>query len=74
MHYGLYSIAMKVLMQLVNGLRSVDSTTPWGFMIAQSCGLVKPPLRADEIKILLRGHTFFKVTQEQWIQKIKTYN
>ena len=44
MQYGLYSIAIKVLMQMVNGLRSLTPNTPFGYMIAQVCGLALPKI------------------------------
>lgn len=49
MQYGLFSVSIKVLMQLANGLKTVNSSTPFGYMLAQVCGLAKPRLRSDEI-------------------------
>ena len=34
MQYGLYSISIKVLMQLVNSLQTMNSNTPYGYMIS----------------------------------------
>ena len=71
MQYGLYNIAIKILMQMVNGLKVMTSNTPFGYLIAQVCGLALPKLRQDEVQITLRCHTFFKIVQANWIKKMR---
>jgi hypothetical protein len=61
MQYGLYNIAIKVLMQLVNALKLMDHNSPWGYSVAQTLGLALPRLRNDEVQIMLYSHTFFKL-------------
>ena len=35
-------------------------------------GLAVPPLRLDEIQIVLRTHIFFKLVQSDWLNRTKT--
>ena len=35
-------------------------------------GLGIPPLRLDEIQIVLRTHIFFKLVQDEWLTRLKT--
>jgi len=35
-------------------------------------GLIDQPLRNDEIRIVNRAHTFFKLVQSDWIYKTRT--
>lgn len=39
MQYGLYSIAIKVMMQLVNGLKNVDVIQPYAYNLKSVLGL-----------------------------------
>jgi len=34
MHHGLYSIAIRVLVQMVNGFKNMNSSTPYGYFLA----------------------------------------
>lgn len=61
MNFGLVSLAIRTLMQMVNGLKTFSSKTPFGYHQAQICGLAQPVLRYDEIEIALRCHVFFKM-------------
>jgi hypothetical protein len=47
MQYGIMNIAIKVLMQLVNGLKTIDPQERWGYFVAQSMGLLQPPMTTD---------------------------
>jgi hypothetical protein len=61
MSYGLKTIAVKVLVQLTNGIKEGIDNNPFGKLISRMLGLANPPLRADEISIVIRAHTFFKL-------------
>ena len=61
MQYGFQSIAIKVLMQLVNGLKKMTVDVPYGNRLAQTLGLSGTKLREDEINVILYSHTFFKL-------------
>ena len=37
-------------------------------------GLREPSLRSDEARIVIRAHTFFKMIQNDWINKTRTNN
>jgi hypothetical protein len=34
-------------------------------------GLALPPMRLDEIQVVIRAHTFFKIVQADWIAKMR---
>jgi len=41
-------------------------------MLMRMLGLALPPLRLDEVQIVLRSHIFFKMVQTDWIKRIST--
>ena len=41
-------------------------------MMNRLLGLALPPMRLDEIQIVIRAHTFFKLVQSEWQTKIRT--
>ena len=61
MSYGLKTIAVKMVVQLTNGLKVNIDYNPYGKLISRMLGLTNPPLRTDEISIVIRAHTFFKL-------------
>jgi hypothetical protein len=72
MQYGLYQISIKVLMQLSNGLQQINEDQQFGYLLRQMLGFSDKQLRVDEVQIIVRCHTFFKLVQSQWIQRIRT--
>jgi hypothetical protein len=70
MQKGLQSIAVKTLMQLTNGLNR-HRRKPYAAMMTKMIGLAPPPLRLDEIQVVLRAHLFFKMVQQDWIHRTK---
>ena len=69
MKFGLQSIAIKTLIQLVNGLNFEMKANPYAHTMSNMIGMASPPYRLDEIQIVLRSHMFFKMVQENWIAK-----
>ena len=59
-------------MQLTNGLKENQKGNPFAHLMNRLLGLALPPMRLDEIQIVIRAHTFFKLVQNDWIQKIRT--
>ena len=47
-------------------------TSPFAHTLSNMIGMAVPPYRLDEIQIVLRSHLFFKMVQENWIQKTRT--
>lgn len=50
-----------MVVQLTNGLKVNIDHNPYGKLISRMLGLTNPPLRTDEISIVIRAHTFFKL-------------
>lgn len=72
MQYGLQQIAIKVLCQLTNGLKQEQEQNQFAHMMYRLLGLALPPMRLDEIAIVVRAHTFFKLVQWDWVTKMRT--
>lgn len=72
MRFGLQSIAIKTLIQMSNGLNSTKRKMQFAHLLNKMLGLGIPPLRLDEIQIVLRTHIFFKIVQEEWLTRLKT--
>ena len=49
MSYGLQTIAIKVLMQMSNGINAVKANARWAFLLNRMLGLGPPLMRKDEI-------------------------
>ena len=45
---------------------------PFGFMLSRLINLNNPPLRVDEIDLITKCHTFFRICQAKWIKKVKS--
>ena len=73
MSYGLQNIAVKMCIQLTNGLKETTNDYPYGRLLTRMLGMTNPPLRLDEVRIVIRAHTFFKLVQLDWIAKIKKH-
>lgn len=58
MQYGMPQITIKVLMQLSNGLK-IANKERYSCLLNRCLGLVIPPLRIDEVQIIIRSHAFF---------------
>ena len=71
MKFGLQSIAIKSLIQMTNGLSLESKKNPFAHTLANMLGMAVPPFRLDEIQIVLRCHMFFKMVQDNWIQKVR---
>lgn len=71
MQYGLQTLAVKTLIQLSNGLKKAQATLPFAHLLTQMLGMGVPPLRLDEIGIVIRSHLFFKQQQDAWFKEIK---
>ena len=69
--YGLPSLAIKTLIQMTNGLSFEMKKNPYAHTLSNMLGLAQPPYTQDEIQIVLRSHMFFKMVQENWINKTK---
>lgn len=37
-------------------------------------GICEPSMRSDEVRIVIRAHTFYKMVQNDWINKTRTNN
>ncbi len=57
---------------MTNGLNYEQKSSPFAHTLSNMIGMAIPPYRLDEIQIVLRAHLFFKMVQENWIQKQKT--
>ena len=55
-----------------NGLKEVQSKMMFAHLLNKMLGLGVPPLRLDEIQIVLRTHIFFRNVQDDWINRTKT--
>ena len=71
MRFGLQSLAIKTLIQMSNGLNVEQRNNPFAHMLNKMMGMATPPLRLDEIQVVLRSHIFFKMVQRQWIEKVR---
>ena len=60
MKFGLQSLAIKTLIQMSNGLKAEQTKSQFAHLMNKMLGLAVPPLRLDEIQIVLRTHAFFK--------------
>jgi hypothetical protein len=61
MQYGVIATTVKILIKLVNGLKSMTNDYPYGYMLAQVCGLALPYYRLDETEVILRCITYFRL-------------
>ena len=61
MQNGVITTTVKILIKLVNGLKSMTSDYPYGYMLAQICGLALPYYRLDESEVILRSVAFFRL-------------
>ena len=71
MSYGLQSLAVKMCIQLTNGLKESTNDYPYGNLLTRMLGMSNPPLRLDEVRIVIRAHTFYKLVQLDWLAKMK---
>lgn len=69
MKYGLQSIAIKLIIQMSNGLNITKE--PFAHLITRMLGLALPQLKLDEVQIVLRSHLFFKMVQYDWSTRMK---
>lgn len=50
--YGIYTVSIKKLMQMVNGIQLIGPDESYGYTLQRMCGLVAPPIAKDETWII----------------------
>ena len=56
---------------MTNGLK-YENKKPYAEHLQKMLGMALPPLRLDEIQVVLRCHMIFRMTQVTWLERTKT--